>query len=181
MLRRLLPALLILLSVILDTAVLPIVYGGLFTVPLTLVVVFLIGMMLGRMRGLLYGTIGGLLLDITSGTLGAMMAYCMFAGFLIGLIVYQPEGQYISAARRRATRRRWVWPAIWTFVLDLVCEVALLVFQYFHTAVFKPTYLIYVLARALICTAAVILLRPAFSSMLLSRRPATRVREVKNF
>ena len=37
----------ILISMILDTAVLPVVYGGLFTVPLTLVVVFLIGMLLG--------------------------------------------------------------------------------------------------------------------------------------
>ena len=181
MLRRLLPALLILLSVILDTAVLPIVYGGLFTVPLTLVVVFLIGMLLGRMRGLLYGTIGGLLLDITTGTLGLMMALCMFCGFMIGLIVYQPEERYISAARRRATRRRWVWPAIWTFVLYAVGEVALLVMQYFHTASFRWGYPLYILIRSVILTAAVVVLRPLFSAMLLSRRPATRVREVKNF
>ncbi len=181
MLRPLLPALFILLSVILDTSVLPIAYGGLFTVPLTLVVVFLIGMLTGRMRGLLYGTVGGLLIDITAGTLGMMMAFFMAAGFMIGLIVYQPEEQYISAARRRATRRRWVWPAIWTFVLYLAGEVALLVYQYFHTARFKPEYLLYILARAVICTAAVILLRPLFSALLVSRKPPSRVREVKNF
>ncbi len=181
MLRRILPALLILVSVLLDTAVLPVVYGGLYAVPVTLVMVFLIGMLLGRMRGLLYGTIGGLLLDITTGTLGMLMLVFMFCGFMIGLIVYQPEEQYVSAARRRASRRRWVWPAIWTFSLYAVVEVALLVMQYFYTANFKWQYLLYILIRAAILTVAVVLLRPLFGTMLLSRRPAARVREVKNF
>lgn len=181
MLRPLLPALFTLLSVILDTTVLPIAFGGVFAVPLTLVTVMLIGMLMGRVFGLLYGTIGGLLIDITTGTLGMMMAYFMAAGFLIGLIVYQPEGQYISAARRRATRRGWVRPAAWTFVLCAAGEVALLVYQYFHTAVFKPEYLLYILARAAICTAVSLLLRPLFSAALVSRRPTSRAREVKNF
>ena len=182
MLRRILPTLLILLCVVLDTAVLPIVYGGLYAVPLTLVAVFLIGMLLGRMRGLLYGTIGGLLVDITTGTLGMMMLAYMFCGFMIGLIVYQPEEQYVSAARRRASRRRWVWPAIWTFALYGVVEVALLVLQYFYTAHFLWQYLLYILIRAVVCTALVVLLRPLFGAMLLSRRTSSaRVREVKNF
>lgn len=181
MIRRILPFVLILFSVVLDTAVLPVAFGGLYAVPATVIVVFLIGMLLGRMRGLLYGTFGGLLLDITTGTLGLMMAVCMFCGFMIGLIVYQPEEQYVSAARRRATRRRWVWPATWTFVLYLVVEVALLVMQYFYTAHFEWRYLLYILIRAVLCTAVTTLLRPLFGSMLLSRRPAARVREVKNF
>ena len=44
---------------ILDTTILPIVYGGVYTVPLTVVAVFLIGMLLGRMSGLLYGIVSG--------------------------------------------------------------------------------------------------------------------------
>ena len=62
MFRRFLPAVLILLCFLLDTTVMPVVYTGIYGVPLTVVCVFCIGMVLGRMRGLLYGTMGGLLL-----------------------------------------------------------------------------------------------------------------------
>ena len=105
MLRRIAPALLILATFILDTTLMPIVYGGVYTVPLTLVAVFLIGMLLGRMSGLLYGTIGGLLIDITSGTLGMMAFFFMAVGFLIGLILYNP-GEHLRMARRNARKRR---------------------------------------------------------------------------
>ena len=44
-------------------------------------------MLMGRMSGLLFGTLGGLLMDITTGTLGTMTFFFMFVGFMIGLIV----------------------------------------------------------------------------------------------
>ena len=95
----------ILACFILDTTIMPIVYGGVYTVPLTVVAVFLIGMLMGRMRGLLYGTIGGLLIDITSGTLGMMTFFFMAVGFVIGLILYNP-GEQLRTARRHAGRKR---------------------------------------------------------------------------
>ena len=63
MFRRFAPALMVLACFILDTTVLPIVYDGVYAVPMTVVAVLLIGMLMGRMRGLLYGTIGGLLIE----------------------------------------------------------------------------------------------------------------------
>ncbi|MBR6890230.1 MAG: ECF transporter S component, partial [Clostridia bacterium] len=104
MLRRFIPAIMILVCVILDTTILPIVYGGVYTVPLTVVAVLLIGMLMGRMRGLLYGTIGGLLIDITTGTLGMMTFFFMAVGFVIGLILYNP-GEHLRTGRRVARRR----------------------------------------------------------------------------
>ncbi|MBR1820387.1 MAG: hypothetical protein IJ769_02060 [Clostridia bacterium] len=53
MLRRLAPTIMVLTAVILDTTVMPVVYTGVYAVPLTVVAVFLIGMLMGRMRGLL--------------------------------------------------------------------------------------------------------------------------------
>ena len=99
MLRRLAPMLMILVCVTLDTTVIPVAYGGVYTVPLTVVAVFLIGMLMGRMSGLLYGTIGGLLIDITTGTLGMMTFFFMAVGFMIGLILYNP-GERLRTARQ---------------------------------------------------------------------------------
>ena len=181
MFRRFAPTLLILSCVILDTTVLPVVYGGVYTVPLTVVAVFLIGMLMGRMRGLLYGTIGGLLIDITAGTLGMMTFFFMGVGFLIGLILYNP-GEHLRTARRYARRKRFQ-RAAWIFVLYAMGEIVLLVIQYFNTAEILPVYFINIAVRSLICAALTLLLLPAANAMLLGKRnrvPA-RHREVKSF
>ena len=103
MFRRFAPLTIILICCILDTTILPIIYGGVYTVPLTVVAVFLIGMLMGRMRGLLYGTVGGLLIDISSGTLGMMTFFYMSVGFMIGLILYNP-GENLRTVRRTGRR-----------------------------------------------------------------------------
>ena len=182
MFRRLSPILLILACFLLDTAVMPIVYGGVYTVPLTIVAVFGIGMVLGRMSGLLFGTLGGLLMDITTGTLGAMTFFFMFVGFMIGLIVYVPAERLLPS--RRKQRRRNMWQAVWVFALYTVGEIAILVAQYFNTAAMQWLYLLNILIRALICTALTMLLRPAIQRLLLGKNPGrglSRNREVKNF
>lgn len=182
MFRKISALLLLLLAVILDTTVLPIVYGGVYAVPLTIVVVFLIGMLLGRMRGLLYGTIGGLLLDVTTGTLGMMTFYCMAIGFMIGLILYAPYERLVPS-RRHVLRRR-VSRAVWVFVLYGLGELVLFVYQYFHTASIRWIYFGNILARTLICTALVMLLRPLLDSLLTGGKrgkTSTRTREVKSF
>lgn len=182
MFRRLSPILLILVCFILDTAILPIVYGGVYTVPLTIIAVFCIGMVLGRMSGLLFGTLGGLLMDITTGTLGTMTFFFMFVGFMIGLIVYVPNERILPS--RRKQRRRVLWQATWVFVLYAAGEIAILVAQYFNTAAMEWRYLLNILIRALICTALTMLLRPALQRMLVGRDPGRalpRNREVKSF
>ena len=181
MLRRLSPLLMILACFLLDTTVLPVVYGGVYTVPLTVVAVFLIGMLLGRMSGLLYGTIGGLLIDITSGTLGMMTFFFMAVGFMIGLILYNP-GEHLRTARRQARRKRFQ-RGIWVFVLYTLGEVVLFVIQYFNTADIRLIYFVNIAVRSLICTALTLLLRPVAYSMLLGNRSRvpTRDREVKSF
>jgi len=180
--RRLSPILLILVCFLLDTTIMPIVYGGVYTVPLTIIAVFGIGMIQGRMSGLLFGTLGGLLMDITTGTLGTMTFFFMFVGFMIGLIVYQPADRLLPS--RRKQRRRLMWQATWIFVLYTVGEIAILVAQYFNTATMEWLYLLNILIRALICTALTLLLRPAMQRLLLGRNPGRalpRNREVKNF
>lgn len=182
MLRRLAPALMVLVTVILDTTVLPIIYSGVYAIPLTVVAVFLIGMLMGRMRGLLYGTIGGLLIDITAGTLGLMTFFFMAVGFLIGLILYNP-GEHLRSGRRVARKKR-LQRALWVFVLYTLGEVALLVIQYFNTAELQLIYFANIAVRALICTALTVLLRPLAYTILLGGnrgRVPTRNREVKNF
>ena len=181
MFRILLSLILIVFSVVLDTALLPMVYGGVFAVPVTLMVVMLHGILLGRMSGLLYGTIGGILLDITTGTLGIMMFLFMAIGFLIGVIVYEPEKQYVSDSRRREARQRLAWPALWVFVLYTISEIALLVAQYFYTTRFEWVYLLNLLIRSLIFTAAVTLLLPVFRPVLRSSQSNPSERKVKDF
>ena len=180
--RRLAPALMVLICVLLDTTLLPILYGGVFAVPLTLVAVLLIGMLLGRTPGLVYGTVGGLLIDISAGTLGVMTFYFMAAGFLIGLILYAP-GERIATSRRYV-RRQWLLRAVWVFVLTALGELALLAIQYFSTVSFEIRYLVNIAARSLIVTALCILLHPACRKLLLGSRRSTttaRNREVKQF
>ena len=182
LLRRLAPALLILATVILDTTVLPIVYSGVYAIPLTVVAVFLIGMLMGRMRGLLYGTIGGLLIDITSGTLGVMTFFFMAVGFMIGLILYNP-GEHLRSGRRVARKKR-VQRGVWVFVLYTLGEITLFVMQYFNTAEIRAVYFLNISVRALIVTALTILLRPLAYSILLGNnrgRVPARHREVKSF
>ena len=181
MLRRLSPLLMILVCVTLDTTVIPVIYGGVYTVPLTVVAVLLIGMLMGRMSGLLYGTVGGLLIDITTGTLGMMTFFFMAVGFVIGLILYNP-GERLRTARRHAGRKR-AQRAAWVFALYALGELALFVIQYFNTADLRPIYFINIGIRSLICTALTLLLRPVAYAILLgdNRRVPTRHREVKSF
>ena len=182
MFRRFAPLTIILICCILDTTILPIIYGGVYTVPLTVVAVFLIGMLMGRMRGLLYGTVGGLLIDISSGTLGMMTFFYMSVGFMIGLILYNP-GENLRTVRRTARRKR-LQRSIWVFALYAAGEIAFFVIQYFHNADLRPIYLVNIIIRSMICAVLTLLLRPAAYALLLGNnrgRVPDRNREVKSF
>ena len=112
MLRKLAPIFTVLLSILLDTAVLPVFYYGRFLVPLSLVAVILCGVQLGRTSGMLYGMIAGLLLDVSAGTLGMKLFPYVAIGFLVGFFLDQQPEISRSMERRERLQRlavRTIW------------------------------------------------------------------------
>lgn len=180
MLRRLTPLITTLLAMLLDTAVIPILYHGTYTFPLTLVVVLCIGLLLGRLRGLLFGMIGGVLIDISSGTLGMMTFYFMAAGFLVALIVDETNDRRMAGVRFHL-RRAGV-----SFAMYMLGEIAFGVYRYFLTASFEWIFVQHMVLRGLMAAALVVLFCPVLSRLFFGRRRAQRKnhgskREVKHF
>ena len=177
MLRKLTPFLATFLAVILDTAVIPVLYHGSYTVPLTLAVALCIGLLLGRLRGLLYGMIGGLLIDISAGTLGAMTFFFMACGFLVGLIVDESKDRRPEGAKFHLRR------GAVSFALYMLGEVVLGVYRYFLTAAFSWAQARYMLLRGLLAAALVMALCPLFARLFLGKRPihSGKKREVRRF
>lgn len=183
LLRKLSPTLVILLCVTLDTTLIPMLYSGPYLVPLTMAMVFLIGMLMGRTNGILYGMIGGLLIDITAGTLGMMTFYMMAVGFMIGLILYTSTERPVLSHRQ--LRKNQLNRAMWVFILYTVGEIVLFFIQYFHTAVIEPVYFLNILIRSLILVALTVILRPVAHRIFVGSKRASastgRTREVKSF
>ena len=184
MLRRLTPAIAILLAILLDTAVLPVFYYGRFLVPLTLVVVILTGIQLGRTQGMLYGMVAGLLLDVSAGTLGMKLFPYVIIGFLIGFFLdQQPE---IDRSMERRERVQLILVrVIWIAALLFVFEIVMLVYQYFNTAVFEWIYLRDLLIRVVSVTALCLIAYPLFHRIYFGKARAAQSgrvsREVKKF
>lgn len=184
MLKRIAPILTILLSVLLDTAIIPVFYYGRFLLPLSLIVVILIGIQLGRTYGLLYGTIAGLLLDVTTGTLGMKLFPYMIIGFLVGFLLdQQPE---IDRSMERIERLHILAiRMIWISVLLAIYEIVMLVLQYFSTAIFTWVYVGNLAIRVLLLTALTQLLHPVFHRIYIGKTVqggnGRTTREVKHF
>lgn len=184
MLKRIAPPILILLSVLLDTAVIPLLYSGRFLVPLSLILVILIGIQLGRTMGMLYGMIAGLLLDISTGYLGMKLFPYVVIGFLIGFLLdQQPQ---ISRAMERIERMQFIAVRlIWVIILVLLHEIVMLVIQYFNTAMFHWEYVLNLLIRSVEITALVQLLYPLTWRLFHGKRRQSAdgrsTREVKHF
>lgn len=182
MLRRLIPLFATILSMLLDTSVIPVFYHGVFTVPLTLITTMCIGLLRGRLRGLLWGMVGGLLIDITAGTLGFMTLFFMIAGFLTGFLVDESVDRPITGVMFHVRR------AAVTFILSLLGEVVFTFYQYFNTAVFEWSTAKYLVIRSLITSVGVVVLCPLLDRMITGRKsrsdshaPTGPKREVKYF
>lgn len=167
---------------LLDTAVIPIFYHGVFTIPLTLAVAMSIGLLDGRLYGLLYGMIGGLLIDITAGSLGVMTFFFMIAGFLVGLFVDESVDSPITGILFHLRR------AAVSFGLTLLGEAIIAFYQYFITASFEWFILRNMLVRSALTAALVVVLCPVLDRAFHSRRKRSgrragmgRKREVKHF
>ena len=183
LLKRLLPTFCVLLSVLLDTAVIPAFYYGCYIVPVSLVIVILIGIQLGRVRGMLFGMIAGLLLDISSGTLGLKLFPYIAIGFLVGLLLDQ-QPQLTEAKSGKERFQLLAVRAIWIAILVLIYELVMVILQYFNNAVFQWVYVRDLLIRTCIVTLLSLLLYNPVSALLIGKSTADRnrkTREVKHF
>lgn len=178
MLRRLTPFLATFIAVMLDTAILPVFYHGVYTVPLTIVVVMCVGLIEGRLMGLLLGMIGGLLIDISAGILGTMTFFFMAAGFLIGLIVDEANDRPITGLRFHLRR------AVVAFALYMLGEIVLCIYRYFVSASFEWYYLRPMFIRGGMIALLTVLLCPLLARLFRGKktnRYARKRREVKHF
>ena len=180
--RRIMPAVLTLLSLLLDTSVIPFLISSPYTVSLTFITVLAMGVHFDRMHGMLYGLIAGLLLDILVGyQLGFNTFICIALGFLAGLIAYEPE----NVRARKRPLRVYARRALTFFGLTLLREVAIYAYQYFGTASIEGIYFLNILIRTLLTTALCMLLGPIGVRIALGKgaryRRTSATREVKSF
>jgi len=182
--KRLTPIFTVLLSVLLDTAVIPVLYNGVFQIPLSLIAIIAIGIQLGRMRGMLYGMIAGLLMDICTGNMGLKLFPYILIGFLIGFLLdQQPEP---SRSMEKFERFRiLVVRSVWIFVLVAIYEVVMLVYQYFNTAIFEWIFVRNLALRVLMVVALCLLLHNFFKRIFIGKNKqadkSKAYREVKHF
>lgn len=184
MFKRIVLALVVVISVLLDTAVLPLLLYGRFLVPLSLMLVILIGIQLGRISGMVYGLVAGLLLDVSAGTLGMKLFPYVIIGFLIGFLLDQQPEITRSTPRQEHIQLLCI-RAIWISALLLVHEVVMLVIQYFSTALFRWSYVVDLLLRIVLLTALCMTVYPLFHRLYFKRSTQNRsfrsTREVKKF
>ena len=103
MFRRILPSILVALTLLLDTTVLPVFFGHWLMPLFALLTVHTLGLLLGRTRGSLFGMIAGLLVDISISTpLGLMTLFYGGLGYMGGWFSHKlfrhPLAPVISAA-----------------------------------------------------------------------------------
>ena len=184
MLRRLAPLFAVLITFLLDTAVLPVFYYGRYLVPLTLVVVIETGIQRGRTQGMLYGMIAGLLLDVSAGTLGMKLFPYVIIGFLIGFFLDQ-QPQIDRGMERRERVQLMLVRIIWIAALLIVYEAVMLIYQYFHTAIFEWRYLRDLCIRVAMVTALCLIayspLRAVWLGKPRAEKRGSATREVKKF
>ena len=111
--RRFYPLILLLISVLLDLAVLPALLQNQFLPMMTLITAIELGLLLGRTRGSLYGMIGGILIDILT-------------GYPMGLrtVLYIASG-YVSGFAGRRFQRYILTPVVAPLICFLGYEVTM--------------------------------------------------------
>ncbi len=154
MFRRILPPFLVALTFLLDTAVLP-VFSTHWLMPLlALVTVHVMGMLLGRTSGALYGMICGLLVDITISTpLGLMTSFYALLGYAGGWF-------------GRRLFRRTFGPAISALICFSVFEIGMALYTTVAGAAFVKELFVRALIRIVLDVALVQLLHTVYDRMI---------------
>ena len=168
MIKRFIPsAILLIVTVLIDTAVIPVLLSSRYIMPLSLMAVMSIGMLRGSIHGALSGVVSGLMIDISCGTLGVFLITYVLSGFIIGIIVYIPEA-YKS---RQITRRKlYILRALISFAILIVFECIIAFSKYYQTALFDWLYVRDMFIRAFIGTAGTILMLLYASRFIIGRR-----------
>ena len=168
------PLITVLIAVLLDTALIPVFYHGTYVVPITFVVVMCISLVRGRLFGLLYGMIGGLIIDISTGTLGIMTFFLMSTGFLIGVII-------VEGPSARPAWQLWLRRAVISLAMYMIGEIVFLVYRYFVTNSIEWIYVFHALVRGLIVGLLTMLFFVPLSRIYGGITAAPSAREVKRF
>lgn len=170
------PFLTTLIAMLLDTAVIPVLYHGSFTVPVTFAVVVCIALVRGRMYGLLYGMIGGMLTDITAGTLGVMMSFFMASGFLVGLLVDEESDRPITGLFFHLRR------GLTAMLVYALGELVFEAYIYLITSSFNISIVIHSAARSALIALLTMLLCPALKRLYVNKKNETgHEREVRTY
>lgn len=180
--RQIVPWIMVFCAAMLDTTVIPMAVNSPYVIPLTSLCVMCIALLMGRMHGMLFGLFGGLLLDVTAGTLGVHLLPLIAIGYLLGLILYEPDPRRLrEISRRRLLMRRMSYST----ALSLAAETVIYFYQYFNTARFEWIYAQNCLIRALLYGAGTVLLLPIAGRFIFgkhkSQNAKPRAREVKSF
>ncbi len=183
MLRRILPYLLIVLLALIDVSVVPVFTASVYVLPLTLLFVVCVSMVMGRLHGVLGALLGGMLIDILTGyPVGFMMIAYPACCFITGLFGYDTDEMRAQEdySRKKALVRR----AFCTFVVMMLLETVIIVYQYFHTALMYGWYFSNALVRSVLAALLVSAMYYAAAPVLLGKE-AARVRigskrEVRN-
>lgn len=118
MFRKLIPTLSVLVLMLLDTAVVPLFLQSDLTPSLTYMGIVALALLLGKASGVLYGLMGGLLLDITVGyPMGMQLVLYAVVGYGCGL-----AGRHLG--------RRWMLAPIAGALASLIRELVLFVYLY---------------------------------------------------
>lgn len=184
MFRRLMPYLLIVVLVLIDTSVVPVFTSSVYVLPITLLYVMCAGMLLGRIHGMLCGLLGGLLVDILTGyPLGYMMIVYIAGGYITGFLGY--DSDEVRAQENYSRVRAMLRRAVYVAVVLAVFEIVTIIYQYFHTALMQGSYFLCALVRTAIGTAVTSALYFLLAPVIVGKADArVRIgsvrREVKN-
>ncbi|MBQ3080540.1 MAG: rod shape-determining protein MreD [Clostridia bacterium] len=145
----------VLLSILLDTSVLPFTgINMLYTPKVALLTIVVIALLLGRTQGILYGAVAGVLMDITVAIPTGLVS-----------IVYTVSG-LISGYIGRKSRYRMLSSVIAPVLSMLIYEITLMVYYFSSAGAVTGSMFLMALVRTVIGTVIVQLMYLGFNLVL---------------
>ena len=133
--KRLLPPILIAVALIMDICMLPFFTRAWWLPPISLVIVNCYGILLGRARGLWYGLLAGVLIDITVMT---PIGLWTFAFVVTG---------YVSGMFNRLWRKFVFAPALSALMCRAICELIFMAYVLLASAQTEPDLAVHMSLR----------------------------------
>ena len=169
MFRRYLPLILLILAVMIDTAVIPVLgIANLdkYMPPLLISSVIALGLLLGRTRGILWGLVGGLVMDVlASNRFGLFSIVCLVGGYLAGIAGRRYE-RYMADMSRGRYRHYVLTQVIAPVGCYAIYELVMLVYLYLGGSRLQIEMLRSMLIRTAISAALVQIFYPLYDRLL---------------